>query len=221
MSVGSGLDGSYAFFNIPPGDYEIRQTDLVGFEAVSDSEGDEHDNTIFVSVRKQSYVSADNDFVVRPATDTTASLAIDDSSGAGTSVPSAAVSFSTLSPAPSSSPLELGTISGYVFLDVDNDGIGYSPLEFARIDLYPAGTDELLMSASTELDGTYSFVNVDPGEYDLVHTTTYGFEPVSRSEGEESDNKISVDLQTSALSVNNNFVDRPTAIGASRLRRRK
>lgn len=65
-------------------------------------------------------------------------------------------------------------ISGVVLADTDQDGSGDIPVEGLRIELYERNAQlvpmgPLLDAANTDLNGVFTFSNVDPGEYVLYY----------------------------------------------------
>jgi uncharacterized surface anchored protein len=62
----TGADGSYAFFNVPPGTYEIVETDPANYGSVSDISGP-NDNTIPLTVPSGGDPITNQDFVDEPA----------------------------------------------------------------------------------------------------------------------------------------------------------
>ncbi len=64
------------------------------------------------------------------------------------------------------------SISGFVLLDEDKNGVGEAPLSGKRIELYHRNSDNVPQTPQvgvthSESDGTFAFKNIDPGEYVL------------------------------------------------------
>lgn len=136
-------DGSYAFPNVPPGDYTVRETDPKGYTSTTP-------NTVPITV--PSGGSATANFGDR----------------------------------------QVGTISGIVFNDTNGNGLQGSNengIGGVKVELY-SPTGVLITSTVTAGDGSYSFINLPPGNYTVVEvdppkyaSTTNNIVPVTVPNG--------------------------------------
>jgi uncharacterized surface anchored protein len=172
--------GLFEFFNVPPAEYKIVQTNLPGYTEVSDSKGDPLDSTIAVDLTG-GFSSYDNAFVDAP--------------------PSNVVS-------PTNPPDAPAYISGRVWVDTNSDGIGDKILPGVIVYLNDE-SGNTVATKSTDEQGLYEFFNVFPGKYQLVQIALPGYTDVADTEGDPTDSKISVSLATGQASYGNNFVDAP------------
>jgi hypothetical protein len=91
-------------------------------------------------------------------------------------------------PRSSRPPVELGSLSGYVYLDSNNSGIREAgPEEPGLVDVFITlrGTNDLgetvVLTTRTNADGFYSFAGLRPGFYTILET-----QPVEYLDGQES-----------------------------------
>ena len=115
---------------------------------------------------------------------------------------------------------QLGTISGNVSEDLDNDDIADAPISGVTITL----TDEdsgATQTMVTDVDGNYSFIDLEPGEYTLTEQPESEIDPdyVDVFDGDESpedlddavdalnDDTIAVTLEPGEDDEDNNFVE--------------
>jgi uncharacterized repeat protein (TIGR01451 family) len=70
------------------------------------------------------------------------------------------------------------TITGIVRADTNNDDIGDSPLAGVIVTLLD-GSDNVVATTTTAVDGTYSFVNVVPGDYTVEETDPASYSSVT------------------------------------------
>ncbi|NES68259.1 MAG: DUF11 domain-containing protein, partial [Okeania sp. SIO2D1] len=105
-----------------------------------------------------------------------------------------------------------GSISGTVTDDDDN------PLENVPIELFDEDGNSV-GTTTTGPDGTYSFTDVEPGNYNVVETNLPGYQDVSEVDGgDDGDNpdngfvnNIPVTVDPGEHDTGNNFVDRQQA----------
>lgn len=119
----------------------------------------------------------------------------------------------------------LGSISGTVFSDTDNDGDGDEPMSDVTITLYtdpngdgdPSDGEAYGDPVTTGADGTYSFTSLPPGSYVVVQTTPDGFQLVldgdttdsgdDTANGDTADGNIPVTLTAGEDDTGNDFVN--------------
>ncbi len=120
---------------------------------------------------------------------------------------------------------QLGSISGSVFADADNDNVGDTPMENVALALFsdpngdgdPSDGVQIGGQVLTDVDGGYSFGSIAPGSYVLVQTqppgyltaidgdtTTAGDDAVNAS---TTDNRIPVTITAGETDDGNNFVE--------------
>jgi hypothetical protein len=98
----------------------------------------------------------------------------------------------------------VGTISGSVVQDVDNNGFidvpPDAPISGVQIQLFTQ-LNVPVAQAFTDVNGAYAFTNVPPGFYQVVQQVPAGFAAVSPT-------ILSVTSNAGAINGNNNFLDR-------------
>ena len=105
-----------------------------------------------------------------------------------------------------------GTIAGTVFSDIDQTGIGNVTVGLFASDGETAILDgnNNPITATTDANGKYSFVDVALGDYTVVQTNLPGYNDVSDSDGNgNGDNAIAVSLANGESSTDNDFIDLP------------
>lgn len=185
--------GNYLFVDLPVGLYRVTEFDLPGFVSVTDVDG-VNDNSILVSLTFTNLNSTENNF-------------IDERSIVPSSQPSAS---------PSSAPSVplLGSISGNVKEDTDNDDIGEVNLSSVLITLLDSGSSPVATTV-TDSGGNYLFVDLPVGLYSVRETDLPGFSSVIDVDGLNG-NTVGVSLTFSNLnSTENNFVDERPGVPAS------
>ena len=84
---------------------------------------------------------------------------------------------------------ELGSISGTVLEDTNNDDVGDTPIEGVEVALLDENGDPVLDDAGnpitdiTDANGDYNFDNLPPGDYQVVETDPDGYVSVSDTDG--------------------------------------
>ena len=173
-------NGDYLFVELPVGVYSVVETNLAGYSDVSDVDGI-HDNSIGVSLTFTNLNSTKNDFV-------------DELPGSATGVPSGA-------------PVEvvLGSISGNVKEDTDDDGIGEAPIFGVLMTLLDS-SNIVVATTLTDINGNYKFVDLPVGSYTVKETNPSTHGDASEVDG-TNDNMLTAILTTSDKnSTENNFV---------------
>ena len=100
---------------------------------------------------------------------------------------------------------KLGSISGQVLVDTNNDGTGDRPIKKVTVELQNA--DGNVATTTTLADGSYNFANVPVGTYKVVQTNLDDtYLDVGDADG-ENPNSIEVALPVGGISENNNFID--------------
>jgi uncharacterized repeat protein (TIGR01451 family) len=100
---------------------------------------------------------------------------------------------------------QLGSISGNVKADIDNNNSGDVNLQNVTIELLDAG-NAVIAATFTDADGNYSFIGQPAGSYTVRQTNLPGYVDVSDTVG-ANDNLIPVTLVAGGASTGNNFVD--------------
>jgi protocatechuate 3,4-dioxygenase beta subunit len=89
------------------------------------------------------------------------------------------------------------TVSGVVKVDIDGDNIVDEPLKNSTLLICkvvdPCTMDNHIDSVTTDENGTYKFVGLTPGDYQIVEVDREGYESLRDSDG-ANDNKIIVNL---------------------------
>jgi hypothetical protein len=224
---------------VPPGKYAIVQSNLPGYEDVWDSAGNSTDSTIFLSLLPNGF-SVDNDFVEK-MTPVPSKVPVERNDSTISNAPPSAILKNSTIPSPvndTGSSVDMfnsttnfvplatvaipsGTISGQVFIDTNNDGIGDIPEMFSNIQLKSTSGD-VQISVRTDEKGSFSFSNVPPGDYEIKQDNLPGYDDALDFAGNEKSSKIFVTLLKYHSSVDNNFLDRPRFRdgGGNRIRRR-
>ena len=194
-------DGNYVFNDLPMGSYTVVETNLPNYVDVSDTDPP-NDNMISVTLSVGGVVnSTDNDFVDELVSD----------APSVSSIPSETPTVSpgpTNTGVPSASPSEgiLGSISGTVLEDLDNNDTGDVGLANVTITLLDS-TGTPVATTTTDSAGNFVFNDVPLGSYTLVETNLPNYVDVSDTDG-PNDNMISVTLTAGAAnSTGNVFVD--------------
>jgi hypothetical protein len=103
-------------------------------------------------------------------------------------------------------PVQVGTISGTVLEDIDNDDTGDNPLTAVTINLFD-NNGNVIATTTTDGNGNYLFEKVPLGVYIVQEEDPSTFISVNDSDGGDP-NQIEVTLvDTSLVSSGNNFVD--------------
>ena len=91
----------------------------------------------------------------------------------------------------------LASIEGHVLVDNDGDGTGDTGLSGVEVTLLDSNGDPVGIPATTAADGSYSFTDLEPGDYTVVETQPTGYISVSdqdqQPDGDPQDTDTSVD----------------------------
>ncbi len=99
----------------------------------------------------------------------------------------------------------LGSISGNVKEDIDNNNTGDVNLSGVTISLLSGTT--IVATTTTDASGNYSFTGVENGSYTVQQTNLPGYLDVSDSDGGDP-NSIAVTISAGSSSTGNDFIDR-------------
>ena len=155
-------NGEYLFEDVRPGRYIIVETDPSGFVSVSDT--DPSSPPDFITAVFSVDGLTDNFIVV--------------TLGPGQVLNSNDFVDTQVSSMPSQSPTDvnLGSISGNVGMDNDNNGVSEGGIEGSTIKLFSGGPlGELVDETTTDASGNYIFEDVRPGRYIVVQKNLDGF----------------------------------------------
>ena len=102
-----------------------------------------------------------------------------------------------------------GTIEGHVWHDLNGDGVfdeadKAAGLEGVTVTLKTNGV--VVATTTTAADGSYTFDNLPPGDYEIVQTDLPNWSSTMDADG-TNDNSITVSLLDGGRSANNNFLD--------------
>ncbi len=195
-TAGGGL---YSFSGVVPGAYVVVETDPVGYQSVADG-----DSTV--------------DSPLNPAD-------LANNSGTDNRIP---VNLATGETDSGNDFVDeqLGSISGKVWADTDNDNVGNVGLDGVTVKLF-ADTDNngipdgaALQTTTTAGGGLYSFTGVAPGNYVVVETDPSGYQSVADGDAttpgddltntSQTDNQIPVGITAGESDTGNDFVDEQT-----------
>jgi hypothetical protein len=188
-------DGSYSFTGLAAGNYTVTQTNLSGYDNVSDGDsvidaggndgetnnGNPNDNILTVALATNE-ADTGNDFI---------------------------------------DEAQLGSISGTVTADTNGDDIGDSNLSGVTLSLLDSNNNPILdtngdaITTTTNASGAYTFSNLKPGTYKVVETDLSGYSSVKDEDSDDTDdantntnnNSLTVTLGAGENDTNNNFVD--------------
>ena len=212
--------GSYSFENLPPGTYTVReQPTIPGYIDVRDKDGGDPN---VITVQLTSSDSDGNDFIEEQPSSSptvsaspsmlpssTPSLSSSPSIGpsASPSVSSQPSSSPSMSPSVSANPTAsiLGSISGNVKEDVDNNDSGDVDLGGVTITLLDSAREEIA-TRITDANGNYVFNDLPAGDYYVIETNLDGYSDVSDVDG-PNDNQIFVTLAGGQNVTGRDFVD--------------
>ena len=100
----------------------------------------------------------------------------------------------------------LGSISGTVLEDTNNDDVGDTAISGVTIQLLDS-SDNIIDATTTNGSGNYSFTDVAPGTYKVLETDLSGYGSVSDSDSNGDNNLIDIALATGFDDIGNDFVD--------------
>ena len=195
------VNGNYVFNDLPMGSYTVVETNLPNYVDVSDTDPP-NDNMISVTLSVGGVVnSTENNFVDELFTTPSVSVS---PSGEPTVSPGP-----TNTGVPSASPSDpiLGSISGNVKEDIDNNDTGDVNLVNVRIDLVNS-VGVIVATRFTDSEGNYVFNDLPMGSYIVIETNLPNYVDVSDTDP-PNDNRISVILSAGGVvnSTDNDFVD--------------
>ncbi|KAI2496384.1 oxidoreductase [Fragilaria crotonensis] len=200
-------EGNFTFENLPPGTYTIKEVTPGGFADVGDSDGGDP-NSISVSVTSDD--SAGNVFVDERGSNAPSASSMPSSAPSGSPTGSSMPSTSpSTGPSISSGPsvAVVGSISGNVKSDDNNDNIGDANLAGVLITLLDKNLDPIATTLTDSL-GNYVFNDIPAGDFFVKESNLPGYLDVSDVDG-GNPNLISVSLAGGEDSTGNDFVDEP------------
>jgi len=103
----------------------------------------------------------------------------------------------------------VSTVEGTVFEDLDGNTIEDIPIEGIIVTITDQGG--IVQVDTTDANGNYMFADVIPGVITIVETDPEGFNSVSDTDG-DNDNIITVFIQPSDMSMDNDFIDEEPGI---------
>ena len=185
--------GNYSFTDLPTGEYQVRETNLPDFSDVNEFDSDDSD----ILDEEAELATEANDNLIP------VSLAPGESDIGNDFVDE-----------------QLGSISGNVTSDDNNDDIGDTNLEGVTVDLLD-DSGAVIATDTTDAAGNYSFTDLPTGEYQVRETNLPDFSDVNEFDsddsdildeeaelpGENNDNLISVSLAPGESDIGNDFVD--------------
>ena len=185
--------GNYSFTDLPRGEYQVRETNLPDFSDVNEFDSDDSD----ILDEEAELPGENNDNLI------SVSLAPGESDIGNDFVDE-----------------KLGSISGNVTSDDNNDDIGDTNLEGVTVDLLD-DSGAVIATDTTDAAGNYSFTDLPTGEYQVRETNLPDFSDVNEFDsddsdildeeaelpGENNDNLIPVSLAPGESDIGNDFVD--------------
>ena len=106
-------------------------------------------------------------------------------------------------------PVPTGSLTGKVLEDRDNNGSGDTPIAGVTVVLKNAA-GQVVGTATTGADGTYTFSNVPAGNYTVEQTNLPGYNDVGDKDG-GNPNSLAATVPAGGTSTGNDFVDDRTA----------
>ncbi|MDQ8192397.1 SdrD B-like domain-containing protein, partial [Roseibacillus persicicus] len=178
----TATNGSYSFAGLPAGDYQVVESQPSGYVSVSDVDG------------------ANNDTI---GDETAISVVAGSDAGGNDFIEE-----------------QLGSLSGIVFEDLDGNGTGDVAIGGVvltlkdsagnDIDSDPVASGVQPTVTTTASNGSYSFSNLRPGDYQVVETQPTGYISVSDADGGNLDligDQSLIPVVGGANSSGNNFVE--------------
>lgn len=182
--VGTDEYGYFEFLDVKPGIYNIFQSYLPGYTAISDTTGDPLDGKISLEL-KQGDALHGNNFIDAPPPGLTGDQ--------------------------QQSLLKMSNITGKVLADTNGDGIGDVGLAGAEVALLNANNATVYLTY-TDDEGVYAFhLRIPSGFYHVIATNRADFVDVSDTSGSPTDNNILINYVEGVPLLNNNFMDEPNA----------
>ena len=105
-----------------------------------------------------------------------------------------------------------GSISGFVLADTNNDNTGDAPLEGVVLTLVDSGGAPVLncgnpITATTAVNGGYTFGNLPPGTYGVVETQPSGYNSVSDRDGGNPNEIRPITVVAGVANTGNSFIE--------------
>ena len=104
----------------------------------------------------------------------------------------------------------LGTISGTIWEDINDDDIGDVPMAGVTVILYDANGNEVARTV-TAADGTYIFSDLPQGVYTIQEVQPFGYLDVGETDGDVPNdgslNTITVTLDAGEYDADNDFIE--------------
>jgi uncharacterized repeat protein (TIGR01451 family) len=110
-------------------------------------------------------------------------------------------------------PIQLGSITGTVWEDTDNDNIGDTPIEGVVLSLVDGSGQPVLdesnqpVTTVTLADGTYGFAQLPPGTYGVIETQPAGYASLSDKDGGDPDEIRPITVVSGQTNPLNDFVE--------------
>ena len=181
-----------------------------GYVDVRDSQGGDDHNSIVVSVDAGDSLAPANFFIdEKPSNAPSVSAAPSGSPSDQPSVSAVPSKSPSDQPSVSMAPSDLlmGSISGTVQLDEDNDDIPDVSLSGITLTLLDH-TGAVIATTVTDADGNYSFNDIPKGQYTIEQTNIDGYFDVSDTDG-PNDSLVTIDLGGGEHRTGADFVDEP------------
>ena len=110
-------------------------------------------------------------------------------------------------------PIQLGSITGTVWEDTDNDNVGDTPIEGVILSLVDGSGNPVLdgngdpRTTTSAADGTYSFTKLPPGAYGVVEMQPAGFASLSDKDMGNLDEIRPISVIAGNTNTLNDFVE--------------
>jgi len=194
-NVFTSADGSYEFTNLPTGDYFVMEIQPAGYATVDDEDTSNDDAT---DANDMSFMDNMIPVDLAPGEDDEDNDFVEEL---------------------------VGTISGVVFEDVDNNDTPDTPISSVQIKLLDGAGNPAVDAmgnpvplAFTDANGAYTFTNLVSGMYIVMEVQPAGFEDVSDEDTSNDDatdaadtvfddNMIPVDLAAGEMDSGNDFIE--------------
>jgi len=171
-------DGSYSFINLPPRDYQVRETQPTGYGSVSDKDGGNLDligDGALISVTAGA-TNTGNDFVEEQLGSISGQVRYDVDNDGDLTDPDSGIT----------------TVTVGLYTDPNGDG--------------DPSDGVLITSVQTDASGNYIFNNLPPGNYVVMETNPAGYTSTADTAG-ANDDLVPVGLGAGENSTGNDFLD--------------